>query len=122
MAKKRVSTSVATQPPLEQISVLTADLNDPDQTPRGLFTRLDDIKYARVKISTAELSANLQGFFRTIEGVMTTVPASLGGLYLDEISLAVEVSAKGTVSLLGTGGEVAGKTGLTFKLKRQLPK
>jgi hypothetical protein len=46
------------------------------------------------------------------------VPDVLGAYAVESIELSAEVSATGTVSLLGTGGEVSGSGGLTISLKR----
>jgi hypothetical protein len=100
------------------ISVVAADLNDPDAPVRGLFKRSQEIRYARVKISAEEIGSRLKEFFSTVETTLKELPPSIGGLSLDQVTVAVEISAKGTVSLLGTGGEVAGKGGMTFTLKR----
>jgi hypothetical protein len=104
-----------------EISVLTADINDPDAVVRGLFRRLDEIRYGRIKISTVELRTHLDEFLRSMDKIIGELPSDIGGFSLDSVSLAVEISAKGTVTLLGTGGELAGKGGVTFTLKRSRP-
>jgi hypothetical protein len=72
-------------------------------------------------VSAEELQARLNTFMSTMDQVVTKLPPKVGGFALDSVTLVVEVSAKGTVSLLGTGGEIAGKGGLTFTLKRSSP-
>jgi hypothetical protein len=104
----------------DEITIVAADLNDPDPEGqvRGMFRKSEDIRYARVKVSAVEVQAHLIEFMNTMDRVVTELPPQVGGFALDSVTLAVEVSAKGTVSLLGTGGELAGKGGLTFTLKR----
>ena len=46
--------------------------------------------------------------------VLDGVPAAMGDYRLEQVQISAEVSAKGQLSLLGTGGELAGKSGLTF--------
>jgi hypothetical protein len=106
----------------KMISVLAADLSEPDGQVRGLFKRSQEVRYARVNIPAEDLSSRLKEFFETIHSALNEIPSEVGGLSLDTIALAVEISAKGTVSLLGTGGEIAAKGGMTFTLKRGHPK
>lgn len=40
-------------------------------------------------------------------------------LQLTEVSLAVEITGEGTLSILGTGGKLGGKGGITLKFARQ---
>jgi hypothetical protein len=103
------------------ISVVTTDLADADAQVRGLFRRPEEIRYARVNITAEQLSVRFNEFFGTFDKVLSDLPPSVGGLNLDTITIGVEISAKGTVSLFGTGGEVAGKAGVTFTLKRNKP-
>ena len=53
-----------------------------------------------------------------MKGIVMDLPEAVGPLRIDTVTLAVEISAKGTVSLFGTGGELAGGGGITFTLKR----
>jgi hypothetical protein len=46
------------------------------------------------------------------------IPAALGGFGVDTVALSAEINAKGTVSLVGTGGEIGAKGGITITLKR----
>jgi hypothetical protein len=51
--------------------------------------------------------------------VIGVVPDAMGAFRVDEITFTAEVSAKGSVNLLGTGGEIAGGGGVTVKLARK---
>jgi hypothetical protein len=42
-----------------------------------------------------------------------------GSLEVEELTLSLEVTAKGSVSLLGTGGELGGTGGISLTLKRR---
>jgi hypothetical protein len=101
------------------ITILAAELNEPDAVGvRAAGERAGDVRYTRVRLSADELKARLGDFLSAMKDVVGDLPDTIGPLRLDTVTLAVEVSAKGTVSLLGTGGELAGKGGITFTLKR----
>ncbi|MEF9906995.1 hypothetical protein V4Y04_28640 [Streptomyces sp. P9-A2] len=51
--------------------------------------------------------------------VLTSLPRHAGGFSLNEVTFSAEVSAKGTVSPLDSGGELADKAGLTFTFTRE---
>jgi hypothetical protein len=76
----------------------------------------------RVEVRTDDLAKRLGDFLAGMSGVVDGLPETMGGFEVDSITLAVEVTAKGQVSLLGTGGELAGTGGLTFELKRVRPR
>ena len=44
--------------------------------------------------------------------------SSKSGLKLDEIEVTVEINGEGEVKLLGTGGKVGTKGGITLRFKR----
>ena len=73
---------------------------------------------ARAQVPVDRLRAEVEAFVATIGKAIEAVPDTLSGFALDSIQITAEVSAKGSVSLLGTGGEVAGKGGITFTLTR----
>jgi hypothetical protein len=119
MAKK--ADNASKDATLSTITILVDDIQDPtegDQV-RGLFRRKDEVRYARVQIPGETLRDNLRTFLSNMDSVMHQIPGLIGGYTVDTLTISVEVSAKGTVSLLGTGGEFAGKGGLTLTLKRR---
>ncbi|MEK7677803.1 MAG: hypothetical protein AAB676_18395 [Verrucomicrobiota bacterium] len=65
------------------------------------------------------LQAELSAFLEKMGTVIQKQPAALGQYNLDTITLSVEITAKGKVGLLGSGGEIGGKGGLTFTFKRK---
>lgn len=88
----------------------------PEQRPsliRRVFGTLPKID----TVSPETLQANLSRFLQAMQKTFTDAPVQLGHYRLDEIEIAVEVSAEGEVSLLGNGGKVGGKGTLTLKLK-----
>jgi hypothetical protein len=65
------------------------------------------------------LAENVNLFLTQIDSMMTNAPKSVGDFRFSELTVSVEISAKGQLILLGTGGE-AGLTGaLTFKFSRR---
>jgi hypothetical protein len=99
----------------ETISVF--GLDDPDD--RGFLFHRDDVRYTRGEVAATELETRLRTFVDSMRGVLDVIPGALGAYQLDTVELKLEVSAKGTVSLLGSGGEVGGTGGITLTLKRR---
>lgn len=92
---------------------------DEDELMRGQFDNLKKFGVAAAEVRVSELKRELTHFLAEMDGVVKGLPGKLGQFSLDSISLTVEVSAKGQVIFLGTGGELAGKGGITFTLKRE---
>lgn len=66
------------------------------------------------------LAENVNLFLGQIEGMLAKAPEEVAGKFkLTEFTVSAEVSAKGSLVLLGTGGEVGGSGGLTFKFQRK---
>jgi hypothetical protein len=84
----------------------------------------EELKESRVKAET--LAAQMSQFVRVIGRVFADAQKQIdpqAGLQLDEIKLAVDISAKGEIKLLGTGIETSGKGAIELKFKRaELPK
>ena len=103
------------------ISVLATDLPEPQLksvSDRSLFRKAQDFGVTRVTIPADDLATQVKDFLDAMSDVIMKAPPEVGGFKLDSLTISVEISAKGTLSLLGTGGEVGGKGGLTFTLKR----
>ena len=94
-----------------EISVLGRD--------EGEDRGLREFLLRRREIDVDKLKKDLQTFLGHIESIVSELPAAVSGFGLDSVELSVEVSAKGKVSLLGSGGEMGGKGGLTFTLRRK---
>jgi hypothetical protein len=79
----------------------------------------EELKESRVKAVT--LATQMSQFVRIIGRVFADAQKQidpLAGLQLDEIKLAVEISGKGEIKLLGTGIETSGKGAIELKFKR----
>lgn len=68
-------------------------------------------------VETAKLQAAVKDFTASMHGILSDIK-EVGGYELAEVTLTAEVSAKGGLSLLGSGVEVGGKGGLTFRFVR----
>ena len=67
-----------------------------------------------VGLKVGVLAENVNLFLTQIEGIMAKAPEEVAGKFkLTEFTISAEITAKGGLSLLGTGGEVGGKGGLT---------
>lgn len=74
-----------------------------------------------VKVSTQKLEAEMSRFLQIVSGVFSRAEKQVNpqsGLKLDEIEVSVEINGEGEVKLLGTGGKVGTKGGITLKFKR----
>jgi hypothetical protein len=98
------------------ISVFGRQADDGSRT-RAL-TRLSDYLYAQGEVKASTLRSRIAEFLESMKLVMQNIPADFGELHLDSITIAVEVNTKGQVSLLGAAGEIGGKGGISFTLKR----
>ena len=77
---------------------------------RGLFSRK--------KVSVEDLSAQVKEFVQQIDSVLRSVGDLSSGFALAEVEISAEVTAKGSVSLLGTGGEAGATGGLKFLFRK----
>jgi len=85
----------------------------------SLFKKKEELEYGRTPVPLKELKQNLAAFLENMDNMLQQLPDRIGEFHLDTMTITVEVSAKGSLSLLGSGGELAGKGGITFTLTRQ---
>ena len=88
---------------------------------RSLFRRPAEWKLGRSEVPVGEFSHRVTAFLESMRHVITGLPETFGNYELDQITIRAEVSAKGQVSLLGSGGELAGTAGITFQFAKQVP-
>jgi len=81
---------------------------------RGLFER----RVVPGVIDVEKLGDEVKAFMGAMEKVIGKLSGRVADYDLETISVTAEVSAKGRLSLLGSGGEVGGKGGLTFTFRR----
>jgi len=95
---------------------------NPYSNPSKATVSGEEVQASRVKAET--LAVQMSQFVRIIGRVFATAQQQidpLAGLQLDEIKLAVEISGKGEIKLLGTGIETSGKGAIELKFKRVEP-
>ena len=74
-----------------------------------------------VRISASQLEKKMSEFLKVVRRIFGNIEqnANLGsGYQLDEIELSVEITAEGTVKLIGNGGQAGAKGAITLKFKR----
>ncbi|MBV9881749.1 MAG: hypothetical protein JO276_01925 [Sphingomonadaceae bacterium] len=105
----------------QTISVISVD--HPQAPPRSKDRGgLDVVKRMlgyRTEVPANDLAANLSEFLGTMGSIVDRLPTALGAFELKEMEIALEVSATGRVSLLGSGIDLSGKSGLTLTLKKR---
>jgi hypothetical protein len=100
------------------IRIFGIDDSDGDRTDRSMFRNRAELRYGRAEIPIEVFRHRVESFVTAMGDVIGNLAAAAGEYQLDQVQVTVEVSAKGRVSLLGTGAELAGKGGLTFTFKK----
>jgi hypothetical protein len=95
------------------IRVLGLEDTDPERPDRSL-KRPQDWRLARADVPVDVFRQRVIDFLDSMRTIIADLPQACGGYELDQVTVSAEISAKGQVSLLGSGGELAGKAGLTF--------
>jgi hypothetical protein len=72
----------------------------------------------RVPIDAVALKAQMSGLLKVV-GDLFDQAEQKTGMKLSEVEVSVEINAEGQVSLVGTGGKVSNKGGITLKFTRQ---
>ena len=70
------------------------------------------------KLNVEDLSVNVNLFLNQVGGMLERTPDNLGQFQLAEFEVQAEISAKGTLTLLGSGGEAGATGGLKFVFRR----
>lgn len=70
------------------------------------------------KVDVTALSDNINIFVTQISQTLAQTPEKIDKFRLDEIEVHAEITAKGTLAILGTGGEIGGSGGLRFVFRR----
>ena len=101
----------------QKIRIFGREENTTDRA--GVFERMGNARFGTRQVDKDALRSQLSSFLSAMQDVLDDLPELLGGFAIEEVTLTAEVSASGSVSLLGTGAEVGGSGGLTFTLKRR---
>ena len=94
------------------ISVLAYDEYEVDRS------LVNGRRLVRELIDVQTLEDEIRSFLTSMEKILQNASKTVGEFRLDSVSVSAEVNAKGKLSLLGTGGELGGKSGLSFTFKR----
>ena len=70
------------------------------------------------QMKVEELTMNINLFVEQIGSMLDKTPEKLGKFNFEELEVFAEITAKGTVALFGTGGEVGATGGLRFVFRR----
>jgi hypothetical protein len=101
------------------ISILGLEDTERGRPDRWSLKRPDEWRLGRAEVPLDVFRERVHGFLESMKDVISGVPERFGEYQLHEVTVSAEVSAKGQVSLLGSGGEIAGKAGLTFTFVRE---
>src|SRR5258708_4279006 len=88
---------------------------------RSLFRRPAEWKLGRSEVPVGEFSHRVATFLESMRHVITGLPEAFGNYELDQLTISAEVGARGRLSLLGSGGELAGTAGITFQFTKRVP-
>ncbi|HEY9671501.1 MAG TPA: hypothetical protein V6D11_08665 [Waterburya sp.] len=80
--------------------------------------KVTTIVQKRVPIDAVALKAQMGGLLKVV-GDLFNQAEQQTGMKLSEVQLSVEINGEGQVSLVGTGGKVSNKGGITLKFTRQ---
>lgn len=70
-------------------------------------------------VKAEQLKREMSEFLDAMQEVLELAERPKSKMQLDEIELSIEINGEGKVSLLGTGGKIGGKGGMTLKFKRK---
>ncbi|MDN3292754.1 hypothetical protein QWM81_01585 [Streptomyces ficellus] len=90
-----------------------------DNDDRSMFRRPQEWRLGRTEIPVDVFRQRVTGFVDSMRSVIAELPDACGAYELDQVTVSAEVSAKGRISLLGSGGEPAGTSSLTFTFTRR---
>ncbi|MEO0704411.1 MAG: hypothetical protein AAF050_01970 [Cyanobacteria bacterium J06649_5] len=71
----------------------------------------------RIPLDARAIKAQMQGMIEIIDDLFDKASTKTG-LQLNEVALSVEINAEGQVSLVGNGGKLGNKGGITLKFLR----
>lgn len=113
MGRKRRTISVTAVQSATPGAILNGDNSE-----SGVRTLVQSTMFGKTEIDVEELAKNLKSFLDKIRDVLSAIPVAVGAFKVDTMTVDVEISAEGGISLLGTGGKIGGKGGLSLTFKR----
>src|SRR5437764_14912833 len=70
------------------------------------------------QLKVEELSVNVNLFLEQMGSLLEKTPEKVGKFQFEEFEVHAEVTGKGTLAILGTGGEVGATGGIRFVFRR----
>jgi hypothetical protein len=70
------------------------------------------------QLKVEELTMNINLFVEQLGSMLEKTPEKVGKFRFEEFEVYAEITAKGTVAILGTGGELGATGGLHFVFRR----
>ena len=113
-SKDKFLVFVRSQVPVGSVGASTGD--------RGAISdkmkQVGQVALESIQIDPEALQAELSNFLAKMDVVLHKLPVINGGYTLDTIEMSLEITAKGAIGFLGTGGELSGMGGLKLTLRR----
>lgn len=70
------------------------------------------------QLKVEELALNVNLFIQQMGSILENTPEKVGKFHFDEFEVSAEITGKGSVAILGTGGEIGATGGLRFVFRR----
>src|SRR5437868_5975189 len=83
-------------------------------TDEAATTRGGGIKQLKVE----ELALYVNLFIEQMGSILEKTPEKVGNFHFDEFEVSAEITGKGSLAILGTGGEIGATGGLRFVFRR----
>lgn len=102
----------------EQILVVTGGSGVPpaERAIRGVPSVLQD---GLNTIAVSTLKKNMTAFFNQLREILDTGTAEFLTFEVNKVEVSAQITADGKVALLGSGGQIGVKGGITFVLQRK---
>lgn len=100
----------------------TPKKSDVDQTELLVLTGDTGTRgWGATKLKVQDLSAHVNLFLDQMNTILEKTPQLLGQFRFEEFEVNAEITAKGSLALLGTGGEAGATGGVKFVFRRVRP-
>ncbi len=75
-------------------------------------------KVKQTEVDVDRLSSNMNRFLEQIGNILKLTPEHVGQFHFEEFEISAEVTAQGTLAILGTGLQAGATGGLRFVFRR----
>jgi hypothetical protein len=98
-----------------ELSIVVTDDTD-SEGGKGFFSNAENLLKKVEKVTPEKLQESMSNFVQTISKIFKEIQPIAAGTTLDKIEISVEMTAKGEIRLIASGGmETKGAIKLTFK-------